>query len=538
MRPATVSRFYFNRKRAFSLLCLMLLGGLASGGAYSQDGVGLYADGFTMPTGLEVDGEGRVWVAEQGTGNDDARISVITPDGTVYPFATGLRSITSPEGMGEGVTHLKLYDGDLWAVSGLTDAPDGLLYRFPLAGWSPGDPPLMTGDAALFDLKPRVLALGFPESNLYSFTFGPDGDVFIVDAAANALLRFDLDADVLSLFATFADVPNPLFPDLGPPASDAVPTKVLFTGDRFYVSGLSGFPFVDGNTNVYEVDLGGNVSVLQGGLTLVTDLDVDPRDGKLLVLQLGRWQLPDGFLPGTGVLLKLQNGSLDTLASGLNLTAGLHVGTSENAFVSSLFGQVLSVALPAVDTTPPECEIVRIDPGPPTTLHILVRDGGSGLSDVRVMQSRNATVSVPAFDVGIETRLFVLAEKTDEAKRSTVVLEVEDVAGNVTTCDPVLTTLSADVPETFALEQNYPNPFNPTTRIAFHLAEPSDVRLVVYDVMGRKVATLAAEPMEAGTYEVEWEGRDDARRVLPSGLYLYRLTAETFTQTRSMMLLK
>ena len=538
MQPATASLFGSFRKSISYSLFLILVCWLMASPAQGQGGVSLYADGFTMPTGLEVDDDGRVWVAEQGTGQDDSQISVVMPDGTVYPFATGLRSIISPEGMGEGVTHLKLYDGDLWAVAGLTNAPDGLLYRFPLAGWSPGDPPLVTSDATLYDLKPRVLALGFPESNIYSFTVGPDGDLFIVDAAANALFRFDLDADVLSVFATFADVPNPLFSNLGPPTSDAVPTKVLFTGDGFYVSGLSGFPFVDGNTNVYEVDLDGNVSVLQDGLTLVTDIDVDPRDGKLLILQFGRWQLPDGFLPGTGVLLKLQNGRLDTLASGLNLAAGLHFGTSENAFISSLFGQVLSVALPAVDTTSPECEIVRVDPGPPTTLRVRLRDGGSGLKDVRVMQSKNATVNVPAFAAGIQTNVFVTAEKTDESKRSTVMLEVEDMAGNVTTCDPVLTTLSADVPEAFALDQNYPNPFNPTTRIAFQLAEPSDVRLTVYDVVGREVATLVAGPMEAGTYEVEWNGTDASGRLLPSGMYLYRLTTGAFTQTRTMTLLK
>ncbi|MGI9175045.1 MAG: ScyD/ScyE family protein [Rhodothermales bacterium] len=538
MKHATVFLFHSARKSVFYPLCLALVCWSTAGPAQGQDGVSVYADGFVSPTGLEIDSEGRVWVAEQGTGSDDSRISVITPDGTVYPFATGLRSIISPEGMGEGVTHLKLYDGDLWAVAGLTNAPEGLLYRFSLAGWSPGDPPLTMSDATTFDLKPRVLALGFTESNLYSFTFGPAGDVFIVDAAANALLRFDLDADALSVFATFADVPNPLFPGFGPPTSDAVPTKVLFTGDGFYVSGLSGFPFVDGNTNVYGVDLDGNVSILRDGLTLVTDIDIDPRDGKLLVLQFGRWQLPDGFLPGTGLLLKLQDERVDTLASGLNFMAGLHFGTSDNAFVASLFGQVLSVALPAVDMTPPECEIVRVDPGPPTTLRIRVRDGGSGLSDVRVKQSKNATVDVPIFPVGIQSVVFVTAEKLDESKRSMVILEVEDEAGNVRTCDPVLTTVSADLPEQFELGQNWPNPFNPTTRIAFKLAEHADVRLTVYDVVGREVATLVREPMEAGTYEVEWEGTDAAGRALPSGLYLYRITAGTFVETRTMTLLK
>ena len=193
---------------------------------------------------------------------------------------------------------------------------------------------------------------------------------------------------------------------------------------------------------------------------------------------------------------------------------------------------------PAEDTTPPECEIVSIEPGPPTTLRVRLRDGGSGLAEVRVKQSTNATVNVPAFSAGIQTVVFVTAEKVDQRKRSTVVLEVEDMAGNTTTCDPVVTTVSAEVPEAFELGANYPNPFNPTTKITFQLAEHSDVHLAVYDVVGREVAVLASEPMEAGAYEVEWDGRDASGRVLPSGLYLYRLTAGSLTQARTMTLLK
>ena len=189
---------------------------------------------------------------------------------------------------------------------------------------------------------------------------------------------------------------------------------------------------------------------------------------------------------------------------------------------------------PVEDVTAPECELVSTEP----LLRVRLRDGGSGLADVRVMQAKNATVNVPDFAVGFQRVIFVTAEKQDEAKRSTVVLEVEDVAGNVTTCDPVLTTVSTEVPETFALGQNYPNPFNPTTTIRFELAEAADVRLVVYDVMGREVARLVAEPMEAGTYAVEWEGADGAGRPLPSGLYLYRIEAGAFSQSRTMTLLK
>ena len=190
------------------------------------------------------------------------------------------------------------------------------------------------------------------------------------------------------------------------------------------------------------------------------------------------------------------------------------------------------------DTTPPECELVSVTPGPPTTLRVRLQDTESGLAAVRVLQSTNATVTLPDFDPGTTDELFATAEKLDEGQRATVVLEAEDMEGNTTVCDPVLTTLSAQVPEAFALEPNYPNPFNPTTAIRFRLAEVSDVRLSVYDVTGREVAVLVQEPMEAGSYEVEWAGRDASGRELPSGVYLYRIEAGTFTAVRTMALVK
>jgi hypothetical protein len=83
------------------------------------------------------------------------------------------------------------------------------------------------------------------------------------------------------------------------------------------------------------------------------------------------------------------------------------------------------------------------------------------------------------------------------------------------------------------LSQNYPNPFNPSTRIAFSLPSQLDVTLEVFDVLGRKVATLARGIHPAGSHEVEF----DASR-LTTGLYIYRLTGGALSVTRKMMLVK
>lgn len=89
------------------------------------------------------------------------------------------------------------------------------------------------------------------------------------------------------------------------------------------------------------------------------------------------------------------------------------------------------------------------------------------------------------------------------------------------------------LPEEFSLDQNYPNPFNPATTIAFSLPEESDVRLVIYDMLGRQVATLVDETKSAGSYDVTFNAGN-----LASGTYIYRLQAGDNLKTRTMTLVK
>ena len=91
----------------------------------------------------------------------------------------------------------------------------------------------------------------------------------------------------------------------------------------------------------------------------------------------------------------------------------------------------------------------------------------------------------------------------------------------------------AALPQSFDLAQNYPNPFNPITTLHYELPEAAQVRLVVYDVLGRQVATLVDEQKEAGRYDVQF----DASR-LSSGTYFYRIEAGSFQAVKQMILLK
>ena len=89
------------------------------------------------------------------------------------------------------------------------------------------------------------------------------------------------------------------------------------------------------------------------------------------------------------------------------------------------------------------------------------------------------------------------------------------------------------LPETIVLEQNYPNPFNPETVIAYQLPAMSNISLIVYDILGREIATIVDEVQGPGNYEVRFDADN-----LSSGMYFYKLTTPTYSKTMKMMLLR
>ncbi len=93
----------------------------------------------------------------------------------------------------------------------------------------------------------------------------------------------------------------------------------------------------------------------------------------------------------------------------------------------------------------------------------------------------------------------------------------------------------AIIPSEFSLLQNYPNPFNTGTRINFELSISSRVKITVFNLMGQEVRTLIDQDNSTGYFEVVWDGKDNSGRRLSSGVYLYRMEARDFVQTKRMV---
>jgi len=98
--------------------------------------------------------------------------------------------------------------------------------------------------------------------------------------------------------------------------------------------------------------------------------------------------------------------------------------------------------------------------------------------------------------------------------------------------------INIELPSSYKLYQNYPNPFNPVTKIKFDLpsnvrSQTSNLKLAVYDLLGKEIQTLVNEQLQPGSYEVTFEGSN-----LPSGIYFYKLTTNDLSEVKKMILLK
>lgn len=129
----------------------------------------------------------------------------------------------------------------------------------------------------------------------------------------------------------------------------------------------------------------------------------------------------------------------------------------------------------------------------------------------------------------VDSLVSTVAFVQNDASAQKEVLNVSEGADNPTAIE----NISSEIPASFRLHQNYPNPFNPSTSIKFDVPVSGNVKLKVYNSIGKEVATLVNENLIAGTYNFNFNAAN-----LASGVYIYKLETTNFADVKKMMLLK
>jgi len=317
--------------RTFIFLFLICCGTVLHAQSYT-----VVAYSLRLPTGLELDAQGRLWVVESGYGFDDGAVSVMLPGGALAPVVVGLPSVydtATQENVGPWHT-LMLPNNRLAVTNGVADG----VYLFDLTGFTPGvTPPMSPSDSTGFlHIRDFVFQQGFAESDPYTVARDAAGNLYVADAAANAVIKVQTSGQ-LSMFNSFPAQPNPL--PFGPPFYDAVPTRILAKpGGGFYLCQLTGFPFLDSAATIFSIDPNGAVSPYALGLTMMTDLVLDAATGDLYALQLGRFDLSIfDIAPNSARIIRIQpNGARTVVVENFNLGVGLALDTQGNLYATEL----------------------------------------------------------------------------------------------------------------------------------------------------------------------------------------------------------
>lgn len=288
-----------------------------------------FASGFTSPNGIATDAAGNVWMSDQGTGANDAKIWVIKPTGEKFVAITNLESAIVGADL-DAPSHLLFADGLLYILGA-----KGKLYKADVSSFTPGNPAMTASSLGVEDIGAFVLAYPFVKNthmtHPYGITKASDGSFYITDAAANAVLRRSRTG-VYSVVAEVPGIPNPT--PVGPPMVESVPTGVIVDNGRLLVTTLLGFPFPPGKAIIYQITTSGQVSVYQQSFTTLVDI-VQGNDNGHLVAEHGTFG-PMGFTKKSGRLVWANGQTATPFVSELNLPVGLVQANDHTWYVTSL----------------------------------------------------------------------------------------------------------------------------------------------------------------------------------------------------------
>ena len=378
---------------------------------------------------------------------------------------------------------------------------------------------------------------------------------------------------------TIVDAADPYNPSIiGNVGFDGSGRKVRIFGDYAYVTGSYGIHIVD-ISNPFEVSVAGEfIRSSPGG---VYPHGVDVKDGKCYIsfnamglyivdvsnpenpVELGHFDALDWardvvVVDSLAYLLNLNNGggfsdALQYLQI-LNISdpnniyeVGNWIGSNVYAWSNSLIvredhayvlGDHGLFILDITDPTSPQTVGVwnpggwnfRMSEG--GDLLYIAKEGG-GMKVVDVSDPTNPSL-ISTFST--------IDYCADVAPRDSLVY-IADADGGLLIAQHTFAPVSIDnkngaVPQSFHLDQNYPNPFNPVTTLRYDLPENSLVNITIYDMLGREVKTLINQTQNSGYKSLIWDATNDYGEPVSAGLYLYRIRAGDFRQTKKMVLLK
>jgi len=298
----------------------------------------IFASGFSNIIGISRDASGNLWVAEAGSGNGDSKVSMITPSATVYPVIIDLPSFmdtTSGETVGTWRAEM-ISSNTLMVVQGPgLDTNAGSVMFFDLSSFVPGtSTPLTALDAdSILHVFNWVMGQGFLESDPYSAAFGSDGNIYIADAAANAIIKYDFGTQSYSVLDTFPGFPNPFGP---PPTVDYVPTRIINNpAGGFFMCNLGGFFPSFGR--IITVDETGNTAVTDSGLTALVDMQFDAATGDKYALEFGEFDSLFHPIPGSAKIFRIDpSGGISLAYTGFGPSAGFVLDGNGGAYVTEI----------------------------------------------------------------------------------------------------------------------------------------------------------------------------------------------------------
>ena len=306
----------------------------------------LYASGLNNPIGMTAAGPFGVFVAEAGTGNNDGQLSFLRPDGTKHSIIVGFPSEKRPDGHIDGITHLEIYQQQLWVVNGVS----GLLYNYDLSDYHLNKKAVKASTIPTIDIGQFVLAQQMTEpsgeSHLYNLTFDHLGNLYVVDSGANAIIKRDYYG-TLSVFATFPEVSYVELETQQKRSAEVVPTGIIFDGYGFLVSSFIGEPYPANEARVYHLDFDGQIVEENKGFSNLVDIAKSPAAGNhfmaLALADVGE----EGFQPNSGRLVLFGDHPTTEMENQLNFPNGITFVSEKEVLVSSTInGTITRIKLP------------------------------------------------------------------------------------------------------------------------------------------------------------------------------------------------